>query len=192
MNRLAEGHIKILRVLLQIAGIAYPFAVFFLIRRIPLWAFVILALAVGGLQLGRIRHMHKAFDRRHIMLAWGVLAIVLTGIYCSNAIGAVKAYPVLVSLGFAAFFGLSLRYPPTVIERIARLTTPDLPPEGVHYTRQVTWVWFSFLILNAAIALSLALWGTLAQWTLWCGLLSYIAMGILFAGEYLVRRRVQP
>lgn len=192
MNRHAEGHIKSIRLLLQIAGIAYPFAVFFLIRRIPLWAFTLLALMFCGLQLGRIRHMHKAFNRKHMILLWCVLAITLAAIYSCSAMGAVKAYPVLVSLGFAALFGLSLRYPPTIVERIARLTTPDLPPAGVHYTRQVTWVWFGFLILNAVIALSLALWSTLALWTLWCGLLSYIAMGLLFAGEYVVRRKVQP
>jgi uncharacterized membrane protein len=94
-------------------------------------------------------------------------------------------------LALATIFGASLRFPPTVIERIARLTEPDLPPEGVVYTRKVTAVWVGFLLVNAAISLWTVLWGSLEQWALWNGLLSYLAMGILFTAEYLVRRVVR-
>ena len=51
---------------------------------------------------------------------------------------AARAYPVAISLAMAAIFAASLRHPPTIVERIARLSEPDLPPEGVAYTRQVT------------------------------------------------------
>jgi uncharacterized membrane protein len=104
---------------------------------------------------------------------------------------AARAYPVAINLAMAAVFAASLRYPPTVVERIARLSEPDLPPEGVVYTRQVTGVWVGFLLVNAAISLWTAIWGSLDQWALWNGLLSYLAMGALFAGEYLVRRVVR-
>jgi len=103
----------------------------------------------------------------------------------------VKAYPVAVSLAAAAVFALSLHFPPPVIERIARLTEPDLPPKGVAYTRRVTEVWVGFLLLNASISAATAVWGSLDQWTLWNGLLSYLAMGALFAGEFVVRQRVR-
>jgi uncharacterized membrane protein len=89
-------------------------------------------------------------------------------------------------------FAVSLRYPPTIVERIARLREPDLPPAGVAYTRQVTRVWVGFLLANAAVSFWTARWGSLDQWALWNGLLSYLAMGALFGGEYLVRRMVHP
>ncbi|HLN22604.1 MAG TPA: hypothetical protein VK558_01320, partial [Patescibacteria group bacterium] len=104
---------------------------------------------------------------------------------------AVKAYPVAVSLAVAGVFGLSLVYPPTVVERLARLSEPDLPPQGVAYTRKVTLVWVLFLLANAGVSTATALWGSLAQWTLWNGLLSYVAMGTLFAAEFMIRRRVR-
>ena len=103
---------------------------------------------------------------------------------------AVKAYPIIISLSFAGAFGFSLVYPPTIVERFARITHPDLPPSGVAYTKKVTIVWLIFLICNAAISAVTALWGSLELWTLWNGLISYLIMGILFAVEYAFRRRV--
>jgi len=55
----------------------------------------------------------------------------------------------------------------------------------------VTAVWVGFLLVNAAISLWTVLWGSLEQWALWNGLLSYLAMGTLFTAEYLVRRVVR-
>jgi uncharacterized membrane protein len=104
---------------------------------------------------------------------------------------AAKAYPVVISLAVAAVFALSLVFPPSVVERIARLREPDLPPDGVAYTRKVTWVWVVWLALNAAIAAALAAWAPLKVWALWTGLLSYLVTGLLFAGEMLVRRHVR-
>ncbi len=92
---------------------------------------------------------------------------------------------------YAAVFGLSLLFPPTIVERIARITEPNLPPGGVVYTRRVTAIWAVFLLFNAVVSAATALWGTLAQWTLWNGLISYLLMGTLFAGELIVRRAVR-
>ncbi|MGB8600662.1 MAG: hypothetical protein WCD42_00530 [Rhizomicrobium sp.] len=191
MNRPHKGRYTITagRLILQAAGIAYPFVVYIFMGRIPLWCFLALGLAVGGAQSYRLRHNPAI---KGWLPAVGAVAVLVIALYFVNARRAVQAYPIIISLGFAVLFGLTLRFPPTVAERIARLSQPDLPPEGVRYTRRVTWVWFAFLLINAATALALTLWGTLTQWTLWCGLLSYVAMGLLFAGEYIVRRIVQP
>ena len=57
--------------------------------------------------------------------------------------------------------------------------------------RKVTQVWCVFLLVNAALSAATALWGDLAVWTLYNGLISYGVMGTLFAVEYAIRRRVQ-
>ena len=46
----------------------------------------------------------------------------------------------------------------------------------------------AFLVGNAAISAATGLWGSLALWTLWNGLLSYVLMGGLFAGEFMYRQ----
>lgn len=102
-----------------------------------------------------------------------------------------KLYPVLVNVGMFAGFALSLVRGPSVVERLARLTDPHLPPEAVAYTRRVTQVWCAFFLGNGGIALATALWASERTWALYNGLISYGLMGLLMGGEWLVRRRVR-
>ncbi|KAF0813781.1 hypothetical protein IGB42_01460 [Andreprevotia sp. IGB-42] len=95
-------------------------------------------------------------------------------------------YPVLVNVVLLVAFAASLTGQQSMIERLARLGTPDLPPSGVVYTRKVTMVWCGFFALNGTIAL----WTTTqpeAVWARYNGLIAYLAMGTLFACEYTVR-----
>lgn len=109
----------------------------------------------------------------------------------SNQLGALRLYPALVNGLMLLVFGWSLFSPPSLIERLARLQHPDLPPEGVIYTRRVTQVWCGFFIINGVLALATALWASMEVWSLYNGLIAYLLMGILFAAEYLVRIRTQ-
>lgn len=101
----------------------------------------------------------------------------------------VRWYPVLVNGVLLALFGTSLLWPPTVVERLARLTNPALPPSGVRYTRKVTAVWCVFFVVNGAIATATALWATFATWSLYNGVVAYVLMGLLFGAEFWVRQR---
>ena len=98
-------------------------------------------------------------------------------------------YPVVVNSVMLAVFGGSLWSAMPIIERLARLREPDLPETAVRYTRRVTQIWCAFFIFNGSIALLTALHGDMSIWTAWNGMLSYLLMGMLMAGEWLVRRR---
>ena len=99
-------------------------------------------------------------------------------------------YPVVVNSVMLAVFGGSLWSTMPMIERLARLREPDLPERAVRYTRRVTQIWCAFFIINGGIALFTALYGDLSLWTAWNGMISYLLMGTLMAGEWLVRQRV--
>ncbi|BDO00686.1 MULTISPECIES: COG4648 family protein [Klebsiella] len=99
-------------------------------------------------------------------------------------------YPVVVNSVMLAVFGGSLWSRMPIIERLARLHEPDLPERAVRYTRRVTQIWCAFFIINGGIALFTALYGDLSLWTAWNGMISYLLMGTLMAGEWLVRQRV--
>lgn len=99
-------------------------------------------------------------------------------------------YPVVVNSVMLAVFGGSLWSRMPIIERLARLREPDLPERAVRYTRRVTQIWCAFFIINGGIALFTALYGDLSLWTAWNGMISYLLMGMLMAGEWLVRQRV--
>ena len=74
-----------------------------------------------------------------------------------------------------------------VVSDFARIVEPELPESGVRYTRAVTWVWCGFFAVNGAIATWTALYADWPLWTLYNGLIAYIAIAVLFAGEMLVR-----
>lgn len=120
--------------------------------------------------------------------AAGALALVALAV-SSNAVLPLKLYPVLVNGALLAAFGYSLVSGPSMVERLARLREPDLPPEAVAYTRRVTQAWCVFFVANGAIALGTALFSPEAVWSLYTGVISYVLMGLMFGGEYLLRMR---
>lgn len=117
-------------------------------------------------------------------------ALVLVGCAAwSNVLLPLKLYPVLVNVALLAAFGASLATPVSAIERMARLSGQQFPAVASAYMRTVTQVWCGFFVVNGALALGTALWASEAVWSLYTGLVSYILMGVLFGGEYLVRLR---
>lgn len=98
-------------------------------------------------------------------------------------------YPILVNAIFLFIFAISLKQKQTLVERMARLRNPDLPESAVRYTRRVTEAWCLFFILNGALAW-LSIGAGEAVWALYNGGIAYVLMGLMFAGEWLIRRRV--
>lgn len=100
-------------------------------------------------------------------------------------------YPVLVNAVMLMLFAGSLWSPMPLVERLARLTDPQLPARAIRYTRQVTRVWCLFFVLNGSVALTTCLMADMRWWTLWNGMISYLLMATLMGGEWLVRQRVK-
>lgn len=175
MNRLAAAVFLAL-------SVAYPLVVYWAMGRFePRWlALLLFAMAA----------LRAAATRQALWLAAaagaGLLAALAT---VFNDALPLKLYPALVNAVMLAVFATSLVFPPSAVERIARLTTPDLPPAGVAYTRRVTQVWCGFFVLNGSVALATALWASDQLWAFYNGLLAYVLIGLLFAGEWLVRQR---
>jgi uncharacterized membrane protein len=94
-----------------------------------------------------------------------------------------RFYPVAVNAGMLSLFGLSLFRPPSMIERFARLKEPELPVEGIQYTRKLTQIWCLFFVANGGIATWTALGPSQKLWSFYNGFLSYVLMGLLFVGE---------
>ncbi len=97
--------------------------------------------------------------------------------------------PVLVNAALLVVFGSSLledRMP--TVERFARMIHKELSPDRVLYCRAVTKVWCLFFVLNGIASLGLALFAPFSAWAVYTGVISYLLMGALFAGEYAVRR----
>ena len=104
---------------------------------------------------------------------------------------AARLYPVFMNATMFLAFAMTLWKPPSMIERFARISDPDLDAHGVIYTRNVTLVWMVFFVVNGSIALWTALHGTWLQWGAYNGGISYALAGTLMGVEYLVRRIVR-
>lgn len=177
--------ISIAAVLLSVLTLAYPLLVYASLQWLePRWlALLLLAIALARLGGGR-----------RDVLAWATAALALLLALVTgwlNATLPLKLYPVAVNALMLLLFGLSLVHPPTLVERIARVHEPDLPPHAVAYTRRVTQVWCVFFIVNGSVALATALYASEALWALYNGMVAYLLMGALFGAEWLVRQRVR-
>ena len=176
---------RLLGLLLVVAGLAYPFAVYYGMAHLSPRIFAAL---LGGLWLARLLLGKQGPGGR--WMAAAVLGFcLLLGLAGEPAL--LRWYPVLINLLLLGLFALSLKVGPPLVERLARLREPELPERAVRYTRQVTKVWALFFLANGLIAAALTLWAPLAWWTLYTGLISYGLIGLLFAGEWLVRQRVR-
>ncbi len=176
----------VISVIIGLLAMFYPFAVYFSINYLEPWKIAAILIALFGLRL------LLSYKIQH----WSAPLLIIGMVFCgfvvwNNQLVTLKFYPVLMSLMALFLFSWSLFHPPTLVERLARIQHPDLPPEGVRYTRKVTQIWCLFFVVNGGIALCTAIWGSFELWSLYNGLISYLLMGLLFAGEYAVRIKTQ-
>lgn len=129
--------------------------------------------------------------KRLTTLDWcvaGALTALSVAIAVTDSERLLHLYPACVSAGLLVAFGATLRGGPTMIEKFARLTYPEPGPEIVRYTRRVTQVWCAFFIVNGGFSVYTALYWSRAAWALYNGLIAYVMIGALVAGEWLWRR----
>lgn len=180
----------IVRWAMPLAVIAYPIAVWCGLKN---WGTGILAPLLITVFLLRLLTFRGKLSR----LTFFGKAIAVTGIVLVAASVVLREtslllyYPVAVNGILLGLFFSSLYGRQSLVERLARLSEPDLPPEGVIYTRRVTQVWCVFFLCNGAFALYTCLKGDMALWALYNGGISYLLIGLLMGMEWIVRKRLR-
>jgi uncharacterized membrane protein len=180
-NRLAKAALP---VMLVVVSIAYPLIVFVAHADLPPLAFAAGACALLG---ARAFSSQSHWSRRMRRPMLGAIALIAALALLDSTMAA-KAYPVALSGGLALLFGSSLWRPHSLVEQIAELGGDHLSPAARRYCRRVTLVWTIWLVINTLISAGLAIAGSLAAWTLWTGVISYVVIGLIFSGEFLLRR----
>ena len=157
--------------------------------------FSVSALGYVTLCIGAFRVLLPMSLRRQPFLRFdktgGLLIVIGASILWSENASTARLYPVFVNFGLLTYFTWSLIHPPSAVGRIARISEPNLPPHAVVYTARVTLAWCFFFLINGSIALYTAIWSSLEIWTVYNGLIAYVAMGLLFSVEYIIRHRVR-
>lgn len=179
---------RILGPLLYGTMLLYPVLIFFGLEegRIKCLALILLSAAVLRLWIVR-QEANPTLVSTAVPLA--LLLVAVSSLLQSSAT-AILYYPVIINAALAFSFGESLLRGKPIIETIARRSRPNLPPDAIIYTRNVTILWLVFFLINAAIALWTTRSGDLELWTLYNGGISYALIGIIFVIERFARRRI--
>ncbi len=77
--------------------------------------------------------------------------------------------------------------------RVAIAIAPAALDAGyLRYTRQVTFAWTCYFAISAALSVTLFFFAPIEAWSIFAIFITPIAVVAMFAGEYLIRRRVLP
>jgi len=178
------------KILVVILITLYPFLVYFGLNYFTLSQIAIVLFAVFASRIVFLRK--NQFAKNWPVLLTVVIGAALAGLsWLYGNADYLLWYPVGLNAALFVVFSASILFPPTVIEYMARLTNKNLPENAVRYTRKVTVVWAIFFVINASIAAWTTMHGDMKLWTLYNGLVAYLAIGLIFAIEYLVRRHVR-
>lgn len=98
-------------------------------------------------------------------------------------------YPVMVNAVLLAIFISSIFGSQTIVEKIARVKEPTFSDREIPYARKVTLAWSLFFAINGCIAFGTVLVEDKFYWSIYNGAISYVLMGLMFAGEFYCRKR---
>jgi acyl-coenzyme A synthetase/AMP-(fatty) acid ligase/uncharacterized membrane protein/3-hydroxymyristoyl/3-hydroxydecanoyl-(acyl carrier protein) dehydratase len=189
---------NISKVLFFIAAALYPALIFYflVIRKIPLRLFSLFVMAfalfafIAGTSAKSKAKGKSFFWNSLLLFGLGALCLII------NSALILKLYPLLMNILFLAAFGGTLFFPPSMIFRFATMQDKTIigslnEKRVAAYCRKVTVVWCGFFVFNGSMAAWTIFSGSDALWSVYNGGISYILIGVLFAGEFMVRKVVQ-
>lgn len=177
---------RIVKGLLALVLVAYPFLVYFAIQQQALGLLTLFLITVAILRIFLVNKLSTAqlnIAKQSALLLM-VLAALSWGLKDSQWF---MVYPVVMSIIMLVFFGQSLFQDKSIIQRFAEMKDTDITAEKQRYMRKLTMVWCCFFVLNACIAFYTWQFTSLNVWTLYNGLISYLLMGLLIGGELIFR-----
>jgi uncharacterized membrane protein len=167
----------------------YPLIVLFGLEVVPVYYLGLFFVVLAVLRLWFLRASIGVQVLPVILCA--ILILVALYVVFSGQPVWFRFYPVAVNATLLGMFLLSLWRGPTIVERMARISNPQLPAVVIPYTRKVTILWCCFFLGNGLAAFYTAQWASFEIWGWYNGAVAYCLMGAVFVGEWFVRRHVQ-
>ena len=174
----------------------YPVLVFacLVLLHVPVRIFSLFVIVIAAAYF-LVATQHRSKKTMRLLVSSGLL--LAAGFVCLITGSALflKCYPVVISAIFLCAFGYTLFDRPTMVFRLATMTDKSivgsLAEKRVEsYCAKVTVVWCVFFVLNGTVALITVFVHNDLLWSAYNGGISYLLMGLLFAGEFIVRKVV--
>tara|TARA_R110002094_G_scaffold176508_1_gene156421 strand:- start:609 stop:1238 length:630 start_codon:yes stop_codon:yes gene_type:complete len=185
----------ILRTLMAGVLCAYPALVYFgMSSGSPRQVSLVLLLVMSPMLILRLRKSSKQAVRGLVVVPVTIIALLSLAAILDHP-DYIRATPVAANAVLLLAFGSTLRnrsHVMPMIERFARLQEESLNEQQRAWCRMWTWIWCLFFVANGSTALAMAIWASLKWWALYNGLICYALIGVLFATEWLLRRRRFP
>ena len=174
--------------LVAVAGLAYPFLVYWVLTGQHHWFGLLITLAA---LIGLCMCLRGVLARCVAIV--GTLALAAITIAFASPTTLLFLPPVCMNLGLAWFFGRTLAPGrEALVTRFARLEHPQPDVQVLAYTRRLTGIWMVFFLLMAAVSTALAATGAREAWVWFTAVGNYLCVATLFALEYVYRRRKFP
>jgi uncharacterized membrane protein len=182
-------------VLAAVASVAYVAGSQWLMIRAPESPWSAAALLVPMLAVV-CAWMWHAQQRLLSACAAAAIVFLLIQAFAGQPVAAEKLYVaqhVVVHLCLALWFGASLRpgHTPFISSLAARVHRHLTVPMQA-YTRKVTLAWTIYFVLMVLVSLALFAGASFEAWATFANLLTPIALGLMFGGEYLLRYKLHP
>jgi uncharacterized membrane protein len=108
----------------------------------------------------------------------------------------IKLYPVLADLVYLTIMGTSLFIPPPLVSYFLNMFDKSLKEHldsGFleRYCRKATLIWCVFFFIDAIVAMITVVWASELTWGIYNGGVTYVLMGLIFVGEYVVIKVVE-
>ncbi|MCQ2241367.1 AMP-binding protein [Treponema sp.] len=140
-------------------------------------------------------------SKKKYALSWRPLVssalFLAAGLFCfiTQQTIFLKLYSVAISLIFLVAFGSTLFSAPNIIFRFATLMDKTIKGSAwekqvERYCFKVTIVWCCFFILNGSASVWTAFFASDRVWSIYNGGISYAIMGLIFAVEFIIRKKV--
>ncbi|NUZ05451.1 hypothetical protein [Piscinibacter koreensis] len=180
---------------IAVATLTYVALTHWLMTAAPGSAWLAVALVVPllvGASLVAWRKRWRVVAALGFALAAGLVGMAMAGAGASAPLVYLGQH-VAVHLALAAVFGVTLRRGATpLITALADRVHGPLTPAKKVYTRKLTIVWVAYFTSMAALSVLLFVAAPFEAWAVFANLVTPLAMGVLFIGEYWLRFVLHP
>lgn len=176
------------KILFAMVLAGYPLIVYLLLDQVGPAILGILLIAILALRSVIMGQLTSTLTWR--LLVWALLALAAISaglLLIADATLVLKLYPAAMNFGLLISFAYTLFHPPSMIERFVRAMKLPIHAKTTSYTRAVTMMWCGFFAVNGTVATLIAISGSLATWTVYNGLISYVLMSTLIVAELTFR-----
>jgi uncharacterized membrane protein len=136
------------------------------------------------------RHRFVVFISPSILCAIGIICLITK----SEVI--LKIYPALADLVYLVIMGTSIFIPPPMVFYFINMFDKTIkehiePGFFEQYCRKAAIIWCVFFVFDGVVALATVYWASDIVWVIYnCGI-SYVLMGLIFAGEYFILKMTE-